>query len=102
MKMKTRIMLLATLGLLIFVSASCFASEVSWSTKESSPDSLRQAVGLPSITLGNLNPAARNPGLELLCPALYDSPGGYCYYFAPGVSFTNFTATSNITLGDLR
>jgi hypothetical protein len=100
MKMKTRTILLATLGLLIFVFASCLASEISWSAKESGPDSLRQVVGLPSIALGNLNPAVRNPGLELFCPALYDSPGGYCYYFVPGVSFTNFTKPANITLGD--
>jgi hypothetical protein len=100
--MKTRTILLAMFGLLLFVFASCFASEISWSAKMNNSDSLRKIVGLPSIALGNLNPAERNPGLELLCPALYDSPGGYCYYFAPGVSFTNFTLAANITLGDPR
>jgi hypothetical protein len=102
MKMKTRIILFATLALLIFVFVSCFASEISWADKMNTNDSLRQTVGLPSIAVGNLNPAERNPGLELFCPALYDSPGGYCYYFAPGVSVRNFTFTANITLGDPR
>jgi hypothetical protein len=98
MKMKTRTLLAATAALLAFISISCLTSEFSWSDKTNSPDSLRQQVGLPSITVGNLNPSARNPGLELLCTSLYDVPGGYCYYFAPGISVTNITIIAvNIT-----
>jgi hypothetical protein len=98
MKMKTRTLLGITAALLAFVSISCLISELSWSDKANNPDSLRQLVGLPSITVGNLNPSARNPGLELLCTSLYDVPGGYCYYFAPGVPMTNITVIAvNIT-----
>lgn len=96
MKMKARIILLAMVGLLIFVFLSCAVSEISWS-QGSSSDSLRQLVGLPSFAVGNLNPSARNPGLELFCTALYDSPGGYCYYFTPGVPLYNLTIYANIT-----
>jgi hypothetical protein len=96
--MKTKTLLAATVLLLVFVSISCLISELSWSAKASSPDSLRQIVGLPSIIVGNLNPSARNPGLELFCTSLYDVPGGYCYYFAPGLPVTNFTVIAvNIT-----
>jgi hypothetical protein len=96
MKMKARIILLLMVGLLIFIFLSCVVSEISWSHGSNS-DSLRQLVGLPSFAVGNLNPSARNPGLELLCTALYDSPGGYCYYFTPGVPVNNLTIYANIT-----
>jgi hypothetical protein len=96
MKMKTKTLLLATVGLLFFVSLSCVISEVSWSTKANNPDSIRQVVGLPSVAVGNLNPSARNPGLELFCTALYDVPGGYCYYFTPGIPVINLTIVANI------
>ena len=102
MKMKTRMMLLIMVGLLMFVFLSCALSEISWSTKESNSDSLRQLVGLPSFAVGNLNPAARNPGLEGLCPALSDSPGGFCYYFTPGVPTTNLTIYTNIAIGESK
>ncbi len=42
-------------------------------------------MGLSSVAVGNLNPSARNPGIELLCTGLYDVPGGYCNYFTLGV-----------------
>ncbi len=77
----TKIIFAVSAVLVIFVFTSCVVSEYSWSTKGNSSDSLRQLVGLPSVAVGNLNPAARNPGLEFLCTSLYDSPGGYCYYF---------------------
>ncbi len=102
MRMKTRNILLLTIGLLMFVFLSCLISEISWSSHRSQSDSLRQLVGLPSFAVGNLNPSARNPGLEILCTSLYDSPGGYCYYFTPGVPFTNFTIYANITMGGNR
>jgi hypothetical protein len=83
-------------GLLIFVFLSCSVSEISWS-QGSNSDSLRQLVGLPSFAVGNLSPSARNPGLEFMCPALYDSPGGYCYYFTSGIPPINLTIYANIT-----
>ncbi len=86
--------------LTVFVVFVCAANEISWSTKENNPDALREIVGLPSIAVGNLNPSARNPGLELLCTGLYDVPGGYCSYFAPGVPYINFTMASNFTTGE--
>ncbi len=97
MKSKTPLLFVAVLT--TFVLLACVASEISWSTKESAPDVLRQTVGLPSVAVGNLNPSARNPGLELLCTGLYDVPGGYCSYFALGVPFINFTTAGNFTIG---
>jgi hypothetical protein len=85
---------------MIFVSVSCLISEVSWTTKGKTTDSLRELVGLPSLSTGNLNPAARNPGLEILCTGLNDVPGGYCNYFTLGVSFINYTTVWNITVSD--
>ena len=99
MKMKTKTILLIMVGLLLIVLFSSLISEISWSIKSNNPDSLRQVVGLPSVAAGNLNPSARNPGLELFCTALYDVPGGYCYYFTSGVPVINLTIVSNITGG---
>jgi hypothetical protein len=101
MKMKGR-----TIGLLIgvlvfFVFISCIASELDWLNKESTSDPIREIVGLPSIAVGNLNPAARNPGLEILCTGLYDSPGGYCSYYTNGVPFFNY-ASGNITVSEIK
>jgi hypothetical protein len=98
MKGKTLTFIVGSLMALIVFS--CLASELSWSNKEAAPDPVREIVGLPSIAVGNLNPAARNPGLELLCTGFYDTPGGYCSYFANGVPFINFTAAGNITVSD--
>jgi len=100
MTMRNTTLLLTTGVLLAIVFGSSLLSEMSWSTKQSRSDSLRQAVGLPSIAVGNLNPMARNPGLEMLCPGLYDSPGGYCYYFTAGTYPLNFTINSNETATD--
>ena len=97
--MTPRTPLLMAIGLTILVLLVCVASEISWSAKENTPDALRQTVGLPSVAVGNLNPSARNPGLELLCTGLYDVPGGYCSYFALGVPFINFTMAGNFTIG---
>ncbi len=84
--------------LVAFVVIAGFLSEISWSAKESNPDPLRQIVGLPSIAIGNLNPSARNPGVELLCAGLYDVPGGYCSYFALGVPYIDFPMADNFTI----
>ncbi len=96
--MKSRIMIILILLLLAFVFGSCVVSQISWSEKENAPDSLRQMVGLPSLAVGNLNPSARNPGVELLCPGLYDVPGGYCNYFTLGVPSTNFSVPTSFTV----
>jgi hypothetical protein len=99
--MKTRTLLLAMCGMLIFVFLSCAVSEIGWS-QESSSDSLQQILGLPSLAVGNLNPSARNPGFEALCVALSDSPGGYCYYFTSGIPPANLKIYTNITLGEIK
>lgn len=96
--MKSRTMIYAFAILLVFVFGSCVSSEISWSIKENAPDSLRQIVGLSSLAVGNLNPSARNPGVELLCTGLYDVPGGYCNYFTMGVPFSNFSMPTDFTV----
>jgi hypothetical protein len=88
------------LGILVLISLNlsvCLVSEWSWSIKVNGPDALRKLVGLPSVAVGDLNPAARNPGLEPLCASFYDVPGGYCSYFAQGVSVSNLTLACNVT-----
>jgi hypothetical protein len=97
MKMKLKVLIYAAAILLTFVFVSCAVSEISWSIKENDADSLRYIVGLPSVAVGNLSPAARNPGVEVLCTGLYDVPGGYCNYFSMGVPFINFPM-GNITV----
>jgi hypothetical protein len=99
MKMKPKVFVSLVGVLLTFVFLSSALSEISWSMKENNTDALRQVVGLPSVAIGNLNPSARNPGVEFLCTGLYDVPGGYCNYFTLGVSFINFTAAGNFTTG---
>jgi hypothetical protein len=89
--MKSGTILIILAALIAIIAVACIASETSWSTKANSPDTLRQSVGLPSVAIGNLNPAARNPGLEFLCTGLNDAPGGYCFYFTNGVPYSNFT-----------
>ena len=97
--MRPRVILFAVAALVTFVSVSCFASEISWANKEKAADPTRKLVGLPSIAIGNLSPAARNPGLEILCTGLFDVPGGYCSYFTPGVPLF-FPPGANITVGE--
>jgi hypothetical protein len=100
--MKTSVILVGTLALVLFVAFSCVASDISWSTKDEDSDSLRQLVGLPTVAIGNLNPAARSPGLEVFCTSIYDVPGGYCNYFAPGVPYSDFKMADNITVSGNR
>ncbi len=96
--MKPKILIYAIALLLTFVFVSCALSELSWSMKENTFDSLRYVVGLPSAAVGNLSPSARNPGIEVLCTGLYDVPGGYCNYYSMGVPFINFPMASNFTI----
>jgi hypothetical protein len=100
--MKNKVILFATVGLLVFVMVSCLISELSWSVQVGKADSLREAVALPSVAIGNLNPSARNPGLEIFCTSLLDTPGGYCYYFTLGVPMVNFTIFANITKSEIK
>jgi hypothetical protein len=103
MKMNSKTLLYTIAILLAFVLVSCVASEIFWSMKDNNPDSLRQVTGLPSLAVGNLNPSARNPGIEIMCTGMYDVPGGFCNYFSMGASFvkfpmaTNFTVLNNVT-----
>jgi len=89
--MKTKTTILVTFVLLILVLLASFANEYFWSVKDNQPDNIRHLVGLPSIVVGNLSPATRNPGLEVFCSGLNDVPGGYCNYFTGGAPFTNVT-----------
>ena len=99
MNMKAKTILLIVIALLIFISSSCAISEMSWATKENTTDYVRELVGLPSVAIGNLNPASRNPGVEVFCTSLLDMPGGYCYYFTSGETFNDFNRTVSITGG---
>jgi hypothetical protein len=98
--MKGKKMALIVGVLIFFIALSCASSELSWANKEATPDTVREAVGLPSIAVGNLNPAARNPGMELFCTGLYDTPGGYCDYFADGVPYINSDINDTVTVSD--
>ena len=84
--------------LLTFVFVTCGASELSWTSKFNSADDLRSVTGLPSVAVGNLSPAARNPGVEVLCTGIYDVPGGYCNYYSMGVPFIEFPMAKNFTI----
>jgi p-aminobenzoyl-glutamate transporter AbgT len=83
--------------LIVVIVLSCAFSEVSWSIKSESPDALRKLVGLPSLAVGDLNPAARNPALEQLCTSFFDVPGGNCIYYTQGIEKTNLTLACNVT-----
>ena len=98
MKMRAKTILVLVTMLTAVVLIASVASEIWWADKKSAVDSARRLVGLPGIAIGNLSPAARNPGLEILCTGLYDTPGGYCSYFTNGVPFTGFPSGGNITI----
>jgi hypothetical protein len=74
---------LAIFVLAVFIASSCLQSELAWANITNNPQPLRQLTGLPSLAVGNLSPATRNPGLET-CTSFYDVPGGFCSYYAPG------------------
>ncbi len=97
MKMRVNLLLTTTM-LTAIVLTTCLFSEYSWIAKSSGQDSLRQLVGLPSIAVGNLSPAARNPALEIMCSGLGDTPGGYCNYFTSGSPYGEAVQVSNITV----
>jgi hypothetical protein len=96
--MKPKILIYIIVPMLTFVFISCGLSESYWSSKSDANDSLRYVVGLPSLALGNLSPAARNPGVEVLCTGIYDVPGGYCIYFSTGVPFIEFPMANNFSV----
>jgi hypothetical protein len=95
--MKNQLILIVII-MVVAVLISCTISELSWSLKEQTQEPVLTIIGLPSIAVGNLNPAARNPELEVFCTGLYDQPGGYCYYFSSGVPFEDYMYIANITL----
>ena len=79
---------------------ACFAiSQVNLIQEDKETNNLRELLGFPSLAIGNLSPAARELGLQLFCTGIYDTPGGYCSYYANGVyrDFSNYVA--NITEG---
>ena len=96
--MTDRFMLLLAFLLTLLVLICCLASELSWTYKDQEAETLRGIIGLPSLAIGNLSPAARNPGLEMICTSLFDLPGGYCYYYEIGVPFEDNQYFGNITL----
>jgi len=98
--MNPKILIYIIVLLLAFVFISCSLSEFFWSTRSNSEDNLRYVIGLPSIAIGNLSPAARNPGIEVLCTGIYDVPGGYCIYFSPGVPYIEFPMANNFTINE--
>jgi hypothetical protein len=97
--MKIKYLLLICIGLVAFVFSASAINQVSWANRENNIDTIRQSVGLPSIAIGNLNPSARNPGLEFFCTGLFDDPGGYCFYFTNGVPYVNSTSNQNVIIG---
>jgi len=97
-RMKTRTILLAVVILPSIILIGCVVNEIGWLSKEQSRPEFHRVLGLPSIAVGNLNPALRNPGLELFCTGTYDVPGGYCSYYTNGVPFNDFEYLANITL----
>ena len=98
--MRPKILLYIIVSLLVVVFLSCGLSEFSWSSKSNSPDNLRYVTGLPALAVGNLSPAVRNPGVEVLCTGIYDVPGGYCIYFSPGVPYIDFPMADNFTVNE--
>jgi hypothetical protein len=95
--MKKPLILVVMAVLIVFIAVSCLLSEYSWSVRENAYDGFRDMLGLSSLAVGNLNPSARNPGLEILCTGLFDDPGGYCYYYSPGVPYVSSTF-QNVTV----
>ena len=95
--MKINKLLFLITFLIATITVTSVLSEWSWAIKSNSPDPLRKIVGLPSLAIGNLNPVARNPGLEQLCTSFYDVPGGQCIYFNQGVAPINLTLACNIS-----
>jgi len=91
-------MLLSVFFLVLLVLICSLGSELNWTYKEQVAEPLRRVTGLPSLAIGNLSPAARNPGLEMICTSLFDLPGGYCYYYEIGVPFEDYQYFGNITL----
>lgn len=83
--MKHSRLILLLSALITFVVLSSIQSELSWAARDAAPNLERQAAQLPNIAVGNLSTYIRSGGLEVMCTSLYDVPGGYCFYFTPGV-----------------
>jgi len=75
------------------VLTSSVYSELGWNVKAQSDrtNSIRRIVGIPSIAIGTLSIAQRNPMVEMYCTSFYDAPGSYCAYYTTGVAWYNVT-----------
>jgi hypothetical protein len=84
---------LLALLLATFVLSSSFYSEIHWNEKAQSDrtNSIRSIVGFPSIAVGALSIAQRNPLIEMYCTSFYDAPGSHCGYYTTGVAWYNMT-----------
>jgi hypothetical protein len=96
---KGKLLIQLSILLPVLVLACFTISQVDSIQDDKETNNLRGLLGFPSLAIGNLSPAAREPGLELFCTGIYDTPGGYCNYYANGVyrDFINYVA--NITEG---
>ena len=61
--MKEKFIIAALLLLFVAILGFYVRNESAWATRESEPQIIQQIVGLPSVAVGNLSPAARVPGL---------------------------------------
>ena len=75
------------------VLTSSIYSELEWNEKAQSDrtNNIRRIVGIPSIAIGTLSTAQRNPMVEMYCTSFYDAPGSYCAYYTTGVAWYNVT-----------
>ena len=88
---KTLILLAVVLTSVVLTSS--VYSELEWNVKTQSDrtNSIRRIVGIPSIAIGTLSTAQRNPMVEMYCTSFYDAPGSYCAYYTTGVAWYNVT-----------
>jgi hypothetical protein len=87
-------LLAITLILPIIVLSFFAVNNLAIERTDKQTDNLRKVLGFPSLAIGNLNPASRQPGLEIFCTSIYDVPGSDCHYFTYGIysDFHNYTA----------
>ena len=96
MKPKDLLLLVILLPLLVL---ALFAVNNFAKVDDSETNNLRSLLGFSSIAIGNLNPAARQPGVEVFCTSIYDVPAGYCIYFTNGVYSDFEQYVANVSLG---
>ena len=86
-------LMLLAIVLTTVVLGSSLHSELQWKWKDEldGTNDIRRLVGIPSIAVGTLSPAQRNPMVEMYCTSFYDAPGSYCAYYTTGVAWHNLT-----------